>query len=196
MSEDADYRRELELELERLTRELADVRVEKAQQRHRIEKLQSEQTQLQEQLGMQTVGDKELKSDLSQKLHSLHQVVRDKKSEHSKIIQEWERSKQQYESLKQSLGVLQGNAVTSLMLDNPFSQGDDTADESRAVRMEDASLCDTVDNDTVVTEHTKDSLQIHRSNQQRQRRKEEVENGEGGGLSKFFSKQHKTGAAE
>ena len=92
---DAQYRKELELELERLTKELADVRVEKAQQRQRIENLQLEQTQLKDQLGTKTAGDKELRTDLAQQLHTLHQVVRQKKGEHSKVKQEWERSQEQ-----------------------------------------------------------------------------------------------------
>jgi hypothetical protein len=130
---DAQYRRELELELERLTKELADVRVEKAQQRQRIENLQLEQTQLKDQLGTKTSGDKELRTDLAQQLHTLHQVVREKKTEHSKVKQEWERSQEQYTQLKQTVGLLQGSSVldgeTSLPgddLDNQAAQSKDS----------------------------------------------------------------------
>lgn len=223
---DAEYRRELELELERLTRELADVRVEKAQQRQRIEQLQLEQSQLQDQLGQKTAGDKEMRTDLAQKLHTLHQVVRQKKSEHSKVKREWERSQEQYNHLKQTVGVLQGSAVTALIHDDDNSlQGDDLeskeaqsrdvvqslmgsmlienstlmsnlADEAVASRSDEASICDTLDNDTVITEHTKDSLQVHRNKQLRNKQLRKKNNGNGnsendggGGLSRFFSKQ-------
>ena len=218
--EDADYRRELELELERLTRELADVRVEKAQQRQRIEQLQLEQSQLQDQLGQKTAGDKEMRTDLAQKLHTLHQVVRQKKSEHSKVKREWERSQEQYNHLKQTVGVLQGTAVSSLIQDDDNSlQGDDLeakeaqsrdvvqslmgsmlienstlmsnlANEAVASRGDDLSFCDTLDNDTVITEHTKDSLQVHRAKQLRKKNNGGGANDTGGGgLSRFFSKQ-------
>jgi chromosome segregation ATPase len=218
---DAEYRRELELELERLTRELADVRVEKAQQRQRIEQLQLEQSQLQDQLGQKTAGDKEMRTELAQKLHTLHQVVRQKKSEHSKVKREWERSQEQYNHLKQTVGVLQGSAVSSLIQDDDNSlQGDDLdskaaqshdvvqslmgsmlienstlmsnlADEAVASRSDEASFCDTLDNDTVITEHTKDSLQVHRNKQLRKKNNGngDADNDGGGGLSRFFSKQ-------
>ncbi|KAI2496128.1 hypothetical protein MHU86_18359 [Fragilaria crotonensis] len=197
---DAAYRRELELELERLARELADVRMEKAQQRQRIEQLQQEQCQLQDQLGQKTAGDKELRTDLAQQLQTLHQVVRQKKSEHCKVKQEWERSKEQYDHLRQTVDLFPSNkqddedddmeanearsrdVLKSLMDSSLFDNS-----ENAASRADDASLGD---NDTVITEHTKDSLQLHRMKQQ-QRRKAQGDdaNGGGGGLSKFFSKQ-------
>jgi hypothetical protein len=199
---DAAYRHELELELERLARELADVRVEKAQQRQRIEQLQLEQCQLQDQLGQKTAGDKELRTDLAQQLHTLHQVVKQKKSEHGKVKQEWERSQEQYNHLRQTVGVLQGGAVSSLLQDDEDDDLETNEALSRDVlkslmgsahfggetgfsRTDEASFGD---NDTVITEHTKDSLQLHR-NKQQQRRKPNGDAASGGGLSKFFSKQ-------
>ena len=197
---DAAYRRELELELERLARELADVRIEKAQQRQRIEQLQVEQYQLQDQLGKKTAGDKELRTDLAQQLHTLHQVVRQKKSEHGKVKQEWERSQEQYNHLRQTVGVLQGNAVSSLIQDDEDDDLETKEALSRDVlkslmgsahfggevasRTDEASFGD---NDTVITEHTKDSLQLHRNKQQRRKPNGAVDGD--GGLSKFFSKQ-------
>lgn len=196
---DAAYRRELELELERLARELADVRMEKAQQRQRIEQLQQEQCQLQDQLGQKTAGDKELRTDLAQQLQTLHQVVRQKKSEHSKVKQEWERSKEQYDHLRQTVDLFPSvkqdeddddmeanearsrDVLKSLMDSSLFDNS-----ENAASRADDASLGD---NDTVITEHTKDSLQLHRMKQQRRKAQGDDANGGGGGLSKFFSKQ-------
>mmetsp|Transcript_28054 Transcript_28054/g.46453 ORF Transcript_28054/g.46453 Transcript_28054/m.46453 type:complete len:328 (+) Transcript_28054:214-1197(+) len=212
---DAQYRRDLELELERLTKELADVRVEKAQQRQRIENLQLEQTQLKDQLGNKTAGDKELRTDLAQQLHTLHQVVRQKKGEHCKVKQEWERSQEQYTQLKQTVGLLQGSSI----LDENSLQGDDldqqTTQSKDAVQsmmgsmvIEHASLmsglkdeqynsndssnfgrnsnnqhnvdseaklndweeeddANTIDTGSVMTEHTKDSLMVHRRKQLR-----------------------------
>jgi hypothetical protein len=197
---DAAYRRELELELERLARELADVRMEKAQQRQRIEQLQQEQSQLQDQLGQKTAGDKELRTDLAQQLQTLHQVVRQKKTEHSKVKQEWERSKEQYDHLRQTVDLFPSikqdeddddmeanearsrDVLKSLMDSSLF----DNTSDAVASRADDASLGD---NDTVITEHTKDSLQLHRMKQQQRRKAQgDAANGEGGGLSKFFSK--------
>jgi hypothetical protein len=129
---DAQYRRELELELERLTKELADVRVEKAQQRQRIDNLQVEQTQLKDQLGAKMSGGKELRTDLTQQLHTLHQVVRQKKTEHSKVKQDWERSQEQYTQLKQTVGLFQGSSV----LDGDSLQGDDL--DNQTVQSKDA----------------------------------------------------------
>ena len=255
---DAEYRHELELELERLTKELAHVRVEKAQQRQRIEHLQLEQTQLQDQLMGQnktdTNGDnnnknnKELRTDLAQHLHSLHQVVRQKKSEHVKVKQEWERSQEQCNHLKQTVGVVLQGATTVASFstdddddddDDSSLQGDDLdnrqaqsrdivqnlmgsflvensslmsnlAEETHfhhhhvtttaaaaavASRLEEASLCDSAfDNDTVITEHTKDSLHLYRNKQMKRSRRttaarQAAPEGGGGGLSKFFSKQ-------
>lgn len=182
---DAQYRRELELELERLTKELADVRVEKAQQRQRIEQLQLEQTQLKDQLSHRTTGDKEMRSDLAQQLHTLHQVVRHKKQEHSKVKQEWERSQEQYNQLKQTVDVLQGKAihngeskqsepggsdfVRSVMGSTVFESLADEVHGSAAKQIEDFTWEDQTmelnDNGTVtteLTEYTKDSLQVHR----------------------------------
>jgi len=189
---DAKYRNELELELERLTRELADVRVEKAQQRQRIEHLQFEQVQLKDQLTHKKTGDKELRTDLADQLHTLHQVVRQKKQEHSKVRQEWERSQEQYNQLKQTVGLLQGSAIsTSVQQDN--DQGIETQQThngeilrstmgnmviensafmtnlaeqtvgaaSAKQHIEDLNWEDsTFDTNTVITEHTKDSLQM------------------------------------
>ena len=207
MSSDAAYRRELELELERLARELADVRVEKAQQQQRIEQLQLEQSQLQDQLGQRTAGDKELRTDLAQQLHSLHQAVRDKKTEHGKVKREWERSQEKYNHLRQTVGALQGHAISSLINDDDddgdddlegkelYSRdvlksltGNDAFDNSTSAARLDEASCG--DNDTVVTEHTKDSLQLLRNKQQRNKRnKDGDDNGSGGGLSKFLSKE-------
>mmetsp|Transcript_6825 Transcript_6825/g.9961 ORF Transcript_6825/g.9961 Transcript_6825/m.9961 type:complete len:217 (+) Transcript_6825:46-696(+) len=203
---DAQYRRELELELERLTKELADVRVEKAQQRQRIEQLQHEQIQLKDQLSHKTAGDKELRTDLADQLHTLHQVVRQKKQEHSKVRQEWERSQEQYNQLKQTVGLLQGSAVSTLIQkedgDASFQVGDDDITHQNEVQsVGDSTALDTaalstdctkesvlgkkispVDANTVIKEQTKDN------NQQSPKKKKA---GDGGGLGKFFSTQDK-----
>mmetsp|Transcript_3778 Transcript_3778/g.5934 ORF Transcript_3778/g.5934 Transcript_3778/m.5934 type:complete len:222 (-) Transcript_3778:108-773(-) len=213
---DAQYRRELELELERLTKELADVRVEKAQQRQRIEQLQHEQIQLKDQLSHKTAGDKELRTDLADQLHTLHQVVRQKKQEHSKVRQEWERSQEQYNQLKQTVGLLQGSAVSTLIqkeeddaslqesngprekanLKSHENEADDDGKQQSELRSLDDS---TLDSAALSEDCTKESLSIfgkknspgdvdNATNRQSHKKKK---GGEGGGLGKFFSAQDK-----
>lgn len=215
---DAQYRRELELELERLTKELADVRVEKAQQRQRIEQLQHEQIQLKDQLSHKTAGDKELRTDLADQLHTLHQVVRQKKQEHSKVRQEWERSQEQYNQLKQTVGLLQGSAVSTLIQKEEddeslqesngprekanfksYARNENEADDGKQ-QSELRSLDDsTLDSAALSEDCTKESLSVfgkknstgdvnNGTNRQSHKKKK---GGEGGGLGKFFSAQDK-----
>ena len=183
MSGDAAYRRELELELERLTKELADVRVEKAQQKQRIEQLSMEQTQLKEQLVSGT--KKERRTDLAAQLQSLHSVVKQKKQEHAQVKQEWERSQEQYQQMKQTVGLLQESAQHAVLQD--VDEHDDVAAWTRSSNNNNADTMSlatdnesfawendgdysTVDGDsTVITEHTKDSLQVYRQKRAAQR---------------------------
>jgi hypothetical protein len=104
------------------------------------------------------------------------------------VKQEWERSQEQYNHLRQTVGVLQGSAVSSLIKDDDDDDDDDDLEENEAhsrdvlrslmgsahfggdnfaSRNDDVSLGD---NDTVMTEHTKDSLQLHRVKQQQGRK--------------------------
>jgi major membrane immunogen (membrane-anchored lipoprotein) len=123
---DAEYRRELEAELERLTKELTNVRVQKSKQRQRIEQLQVEQNQLKNQLeDSSNSNDKELRTGLAQQLNTLSQVVKQKKVEHSKVKQEWERSQEEYHQLKRTVGLLQGAPVNDLFDDAHFGSKDD-----------------------------------------------------------------------
>mmetsp|Transcript_15191 Transcript_15191/g.25743 ORF Transcript_15191/g.25743 Transcript_15191/m.25743 type:complete len:267 (-) Transcript_15191:1069-1869(-) len=209
---DAAYRRELELELERLTKELADVRVEKAQQRQRIEQLQLEQSQLKDQLV--SGGQKEKRNDLAQQLQSLHTVVKQKKQEHAQVKREWERSQEQFQQMKDTLGLLHENAgvagkagllqtteeedmdtIPQGSTSREFLQGmwgsmsgDSKMDESESYAWEGDGDYSTVDGDsTVITEHTKDSLLVYR--QKRAQRQQQTDAAAAqSGLGKFLSK--------
>lgn len=207
---DAAYRRELELELERLTKELADVRVEKAQQRQRIDLLQLEQTQLKEQLV--SGGKNEKRTDLALQLQTLHSVVKQKKQEHAQVKREWERSEEQFQQMRETVKSLQenaggtptGRAVLQTTEEEEMEcipQGPGTRDFLQMWNGGDAKMGDhhdetdsfafdhdgdysTVDGDsTVITEHTKDSLQVYR--QQRAQRKQQNDTSQ---LGKFLSK--------
>lgn len=285
-SSDAEHRRELEAELERLTKELTNVRVQKSKQRQRIEQLQAEQNQLKNQLeDSATANDKELRTGLAQQLNTLSQVVNQKKVEHSKVKKEWERSQEEYHQLKRTVGLLQGTPVDdtfdanfgakddesdddlqnlrsrastqskdflqsmwgSMKSDPNMNQGssfraafaEGLADEATASQAnnffnanfdsatgfqtsfskdfetmpeagtggaafsfhedEEAEAEAALDEDydgnddggTVITEHTKDSLQVYRTTKKESRRKEGGGGGGGGGLGTFFEKEKK-----
>lgn len=162
--------------------------------------MQLEQNQLNDQLEQKAVGDKELRTDLAEQLHTLHQVVKQKKQEHSKVRKDWERSQEQYNHLKQTVGLLQGSAVTDDDNDDqsltddlngvpgqraaakqllgsmviPTSGGASSSGDAAKKQIEDFTWEESVagDNDTVITDITKDSLQVHhrnnRSNQNNQ----------------------------
>ena len=124
---DAQYRRELELELERLTKELTDVRIQKSKQRLRIEQLQQEQNLLKDQLeDSSNSNDKELRTGLAHQLTTLTQVVKQKKVEHHMVKQEWEKSQEEYHQLKRTVGLLQGANVV-IAHQNLVMQNEDDA---------------------------------------------------------------------
>ena len=124
---DAQYRRELELELERLTKELTDVRIQKSKQRLRIEQLQQEQNLLKDQLeDSSNSNDKELRTGLAHQITTLTQVVKQKKVEHHMVKQEWEKSQEEYHQLKRTVGLLQGANVV-IAHQNLVMQNEDDA---------------------------------------------------------------------
>lgn len=183
--------------MERLTRELAQVRVEKAGQRKRIDQLQVESSQLQRGDGGTTSGT----------------TLQQKKEERDRIRAQYSKSQEQYQQLKQGIGLLGGEAgddssdgslqddlngmpaeskdfLQSLWgsmenqngnkktnkkrtptLDDAFGAFDDNAGFDQLLKgcsdaddnefpKEFTAAFDDMDNDTVITEQTKDSLQI------------------------------------
>lgn len=154
-----ESRRELELELERLTQELTNVRVLKSKQRQRIEQLQQEQLKLKDQLDDNDDDDaqdnisnnEQQRSGLKQQLTSLTQVVKQKKVEHWKVKQEWERSQEEYHQLKRTVGLLQRT-------NGDDGEYDETSDASN--RHDDDSLEDDLNNiPPAASTQSKDFLQ-------------------------------------
>lgn len=119
-----EYRRLLEEELERLTQELEEIRLEKSKQRQRVQLLQKEQLQLSHQVSDEQ-DHQQLKSSLLQQMNSLQQVVQTKSKEHAKVQQEWERSQEQYLQLNRTVGLLQGSSALTGLLQEEEKEGED-----------------------------------------------------------------------